>query len=139
MDSSAFSIASIAASISPPMSTRRGLPVVGSAISRSRARALALRFDQRAISGTQKTRAARVFLGVLRVGEFLLLELRALKLESVGDVFQENQAEGDMLIFRRLEIAAQLVGGLEQFRLEIQVAAAVPRARHGLSSDSCAR
>jgi len=42
-------------------------------------------------------------------------------LESVGDVFQENEAENDVLVFGGVEIAAKLIsGGLESL-LEAEV------------------
>jgi hypothetical protein len=55
-----------------------------------------------------------------------------LGLEGLGDVFQEDQAEGDVLVFRWIQIAPQLVGGLEELGLEAEIAAAAGlRARHG--------
>ncbi len=42
-------------------------------------------------------------------------------LEGIGDVFQEDQPEGDMLVVAGLHVAAQFVGGLEQFGLETEV------------------
>ena len=40
-------------------------------------------------------------------------------------MFQEDQAQGDMLVIRRLHIAAQLVGGLEQAGLNPEVGAVI--------------
>jgi hypothetical protein len=36
---------------------------------------------------------------------------------------EEDQPKRDVLVFRRLQIAAQLVGGKEQLRLEAELAA----------------
>lgn len=36
------------------------------------------------------------------------------RLEGVGDVFQKNQAQGDMLVVAGLHVAAQVVGGFPQ-------------------------
>ena len=47
----------------------------------------------------------------------------ALRLEGVGDVLEEDQAERDVLVFGRLQVPAQLVGGEEQLRLEAEIAA----------------
>ena len=39
-------------------------------------------------------------------------------LEGVGDVFEENQAEDDMLILRRVHVVAELVGSEPELGLE---------------------
>lgn len=44
-------------------------------------------------------------------------------LEGVGDVFQEDQPQGDMLVVARLHVASELVGGFEQLGLKTQLAA----------------
>ena len=44
-------------------------------------------------------------------------------LEGVRNVLEEDQAERDVLVVGRLHVAAQLVGRLEQLRLEAKVAA----------------
>ena len=45
-------------------------------------------------------------------------------LKRLRNIFEEDQAQRDMLIFRRLKIAAQFVGHFEQVRFKPQVAAA---------------
>ena len=47
----------------------------------------------------------------------------ALRLEGIGDVLEEDQAEGDVLVVGRLQVLAQLVGGEEQLRLEAEIGA----------------
>ena len=41
-------------------------------------------------------------------------------LEGVGDVFEEDQAEDDVLVLRRVHVVAQLVGGEPELGLEAQ-------------------
>ena len=53
-------------------------------------------------------------------------------LEGVGDVLEEDQAEGDMLVVARLHVAAQLVGGFEQLGFEAEIAAVAALARISL-------
>ena len=48
-----------------------------------------------------------------------------LLLEGVGDVLEENQPQRDMLVVAGLHVAAQFVGGFEQFGFEAEVAAVV--------------
>ena len=60
---------------------------------------------------------------------------RPLRLEGVGDVLEEDQAERDMLVVRRFEILPQLVSREEHLRLEPQrcaVAIALPLRRGGV-------
>ena len=38
--------------------------------------------------------------------------------EGVGDVFEEDEAEDDVLVFRRVHVVAQLVGGEPELGLE---------------------
>ncbi len=52
------------------------------------------------------TPARRIGL-VAHFGEQLLMPL----LESVGDVFQKDQAEHDVLVLSRIHVVAELVGG----------------------------
>jgi len=42
-------------------------------------------------------------------------------LEGVGDVFEEDEAEDDVLVFRRVHVVAQLVGGEPELGLEAEV------------------
>ena len=86
--------------------------------------ALAWRCDQRASFGTQKTFSARYSSGSSAIGEVLGQQRRALGLEGVGDVFEEDQAERDVLVVRGLHVAAQLVGRGPELGLEAEVSAA---------------
>ena len=47
-----------------------------------------------------------------------LIEFSVLGLEGVGNVFEEDQAEDDVLVFRRVHIVAQRVGGRPELRFE---------------------
>ena len=53
-----------------------------------------------------------VFVRVFRIGALLALavEFGVLGLERIGNVLEEDQAEDDVLIFRRVHIVAQCVG-----------------------------
>ena len=44
-------------------------------------------------------------------------------LEGVGDVFEEDQAEDDVLVFRRVHVVAELVGGEPELGFEAEVGA----------------
>ena len=63
-----------------------------------------------------------VFVGVLGIGPgvFALAgeELGAMFLEGVGDVFEEDEPEDDVLVFRRVHVVAELVGGEPELGLE---------------------
>ena len=61
-----------------------------------------------------------VLVGILRRGRILGQQGCPLRLESVGDVPQEDQPEDDVLVVRGFEVLAQLVGGEEQLRLEAE-------------------
>jgi hypothetical protein len=50
-------------------------------------------------------------------------QLGAFGLEAVGDVLEEDQPEGDVLVVGRLHVAAQLVGGEPELGLEAEVGA----------------
>ncbi len=41
--------------------------------------------------------------------------------EGVGDVFEEDEAEYDVLVFRRIHVVAELVGGEPELGLEAEV------------------
>jgi hypothetical protein len=47
-------------------------------------------------------------------------ELFALFLEGVGDVFEEDQAEANVLVFRGVHVAAHFVGGDPKLGFEIE-------------------
>ena len=63
-----------------------------------------------------------VFVRVLGVGALVFAlarnELGAVFLEGVGDVLEEDQAEDDVLVFRRVHVVAELVGGEPELGLE---------------------
>lgn len=46
-------------------------------------------------------------------------------LEAVGDVFKEDEAEDDVLVFGRVHVAAQLVGGEPELGFEAEVCSGV--------------
>ena len=71
-----------------------------------------------------------VFVRVLGGVRVLGQQRGALRLEGVGDVLEEDQAERDVLVVRRLEVLAQLVGGEEQLRLEAEVGPILLLPRH---------
>ena len=48
-------------------------------------------------------------------------QLLAFFLEGVGDVFEEDEPEADVLVFRRVHVPAHLVGGGPQGLLEAEV------------------
>jgi hypothetical protein len=45
-------------------------------------------------------------------------EFGAVFLEGVGDVFEEDEAEDDVLVFRRVHVVAEFVGGEPELGLE---------------------
>ena len=46
-------------------------------------------------------------------------------LEGVGDVFEEDEAEDDVLVFRRVHVVTELVGGEPELGLEAEVGGGV--------------
>ena len=70
-----------------------------------------------------------VFVGVFGVCAFVVAlageQPGAVFLEGVGDVFQENKAEDNMLVFRRIHVVAQLVGGEPELGLEAEIGARI--------------
>ena len=63
----------------------------------------------------------QILVRVLGSGGVFRQQRRALRLEGVRDVLEKDQAERDVLVVRRLEVLAQLVGGEEQLRLEAEI------------------
>ncbi len=63
-----------------------------------------------------------VLVRVFRVGAFaaLRVELGVFRLERVGNVFEKNQPEHDMLVLGRIHIVAQRVGRSPQLGLEAE-------------------
>ena len=66
-----------------------------------------------------------VFVRVFGIGAGVVAfagdELRVVLLEGVGDVFEEDEAEDDVLVFRRVHVVAQLVGGEPELGLEANI------------------
>ena len=67
----------------------------------------------------------QVFVGIF--GAFWLFGQQhlALQLKPVRDMLEKDQAKGDVLAIRRLHIAAQLVGRLDEVGLDAKVGAVV--------------
>ena len=61
-----------------------------------------------------------VFVGVLGGGRVFGEEGGAAGFEGDGDVLEEDQAEGDVLVVGRLQVLAQLVGGEEELGLDAE-------------------
>ena len=78
--------------------------------------ACAFRCAQRASGRHPEDVLRAVLVSVLGVGAARLLrhELRVLFLEGVGDVFEEDQAEDDVLVFGRVHAAPQRIGHLPE-------------------------
>jgi len=76
--------------------------------------ALAWRWDQRAFGGHPEDVLGFVFVRVFRIGPrvvaFARHELGAVLLEGVGDVFQEDEPEDDVLILSSVHVVAEFVG-----------------------------
>lgn len=74
-----------------------------------------------------------VLVGILRARERVGRELRALPLESVRDVLEEDEAEDDVLVLRCVHMPAQPVRCCPERGLEAErrpVLAVLPRPRH---------
>ena len=67
----------------------------------------------------------KIFLRVFRIGVFFEQQFGAVMLECFRDIFEEDQAKRDVLVFRRLKITTELIGHLEQFSLEPKISATV--------------
>ena len=61
-----------------------------------------------------------VFVGVLGGGRVFGEEGGAAGFKGDGDVLEEDQAEGDVLVVGRLQVLAQLVGGEEKLGLDAE-------------------
>ena len=66
-----------------------------------------------------------VLLRVLRVSQLLVEKLRPLRLKGIRDVFEEDQAERDVLVVGWLHVATQLVRRRPKLRLEPEIGAIV--------------
>ena len=84
------------------------------------------------IGGHPKDVLGFVFVRVFGIGAGVVAlageELGAVFLEGVGDVFEEDEAEDDVLIFRRVHVVAELVGGEPELGLEADGGGGVFRA-----------
>ena len=78
------------------------------------------KYDQRAILLHPKNVVGGVFVAVFGVGAFFLHQRGVLFLERVGDVFEKNQAEDDVLVFAGIHVAAELFSGGPKGRLETE-------------------
>jgi hypothetical protein len=65
---------------------------------------------------------SRIFVRVFGIGALRLLgfEFGVLRLESVGNVLEKNQAEDDVLVLRRVHVIAQRVRRRPQLRFKTQ-------------------
>jgi hypothetical protein len=72
--------------------------------------------------GHPKDAGSQILVFVFGIGAFKFAkacdELRLMFLEGVGDVFEEDEAEDDVLVFRRVHVVAELVGGEPELGLE---------------------
>ena len=68
-----------------------------------------------------------VFIFVLRVRAFTLLcdQFGVLLIERIGDVLKEDEAEDNVLVFSRVHVVAQLVGGEPELGFEADVGGGV--------------
>lgn len=66
----------------------------------------------------------QIFLGVFRVGVVILRQSGVMGFEGFGNIFQKDKPKDDMLIFRRLKIAAQTVSRFEQIGLKTEIGVA---------------
>jgi hypothetical protein len=82
-----------------------------------------VRLEERpaSFSGNPEDVDGAVLVGILRIGALCLLgfELGTLCLERVGDVLEEDQAEDDVLVLRRVHVRTQGVGGSPKLGREI--------------------
>ena len=48
-------------------------------------------------------------------------ELGVVLIEAVGDVFEEDESEDDVLVLRRVHVVAQLIGGEPELSLKTNI------------------
>ena len=67
--------------------------------------------------------------GIFGIGALrsLRFQLRVLRLERVGDVLQEDEAEDDVLVLGRIHVVAQRVGGGPELGFEAEIRSGVGR------------
>ena len=68
-----------------------------------------------------------VLFWVLGIGQFLREQHRPLCLESIRNVFEEDEPQGDVLVVGGLHVAAELIGRRPELRLEAEIGAIVIR------------
>ena len=70
-----------------------------------------------------------VFIRILGIRPLVITlpgqKLRPVLLKGIGDVFQEDQPQHHVLVFRRIHVVPQLVGGEPELRLEAEIGAGV--------------
>ena len=68
-----------------------------------------------------------VFVRVFRVGALrsFRFEPSMFLLEGIGDVFQEDQTEHDMLVLGGIHVGSERISGLPQFSLEPEVGSVI--------------
>jgi hypothetical protein len=81
------------------------------------------------LPGDPEDIGAEVLVAVLGVGALVVAlageQLGVMLVEGVGDVLEEDQAEDDVLVFCRVHVVAELVGGEPELGLEAEVGAGV--------------
>ena len=78
--------------------------------------------------GDPERARGEIFLRILGIGIIFRFQFCLLNFERIGNIFQKDQTQRDMLVFGRLQIAAQLVRRLEELSFKSQISA---RCRHG--------
>src|SRR5690606_18837154 len=86
-----------------------------------RALGVGLQMRPAAFLGYPEDVVGEVFVLVLGGLQVFGQEFCVARLEGIRDVLEENKAQGNVFVVAGLHIAAQLVGGLEEFGLEAQV------------------
>ena len=75
--------------------------------------------------GTQEHIRGKVFVLVLRIRvsvvAFAFDQFNVVLVKGVADVFQEDQAKDDVLVFRRVHVVSQLVSGEPKLGFKPQV------------------
>ena len=80
---------------------------------------------------------AHVLVAVLRVGVGLLLDRVVPLLEGVGDVLEEDQPEGDVLVLARVHVPAHLVRRGPELLLEPEIRTVARAGRAASPTASC--
>jgi hypothetical protein len=101
-----------------------------------------LKVEPAGIGGHPEDVLGLVFVGVFGVRADVVAfageEFGAVFLEGIGDVFEEDEAEDDVLVLRRVHVIAELVGGEPELGLEAEIGGGVfRRSGRGLLKISC--